>query len=88
MISFEADATEGLQYMHGADIIHCDHKLQNVLICRSGGPMGFVGKLTDAAVWHGESGLGSESRLSGRKKKTREIPRDFTLFTTSIAPVF
>lgn len=50
-INLQADATEGLHCMHGAGIVHCDHKLHNVLICRSGGPMGFVAKVTDPGVW-------------------------------------
>ena len=86
--SFEADATEGLHYMHGAGIIHCDHKLQNVLICRSSTPMGFIGKVTDPGVWYGESGFGSGGGLSGLKKtKCAKSPRDLSMFnTTSTAP--
>ena len=56
--SFEADASEGLSFMHSVGIIHCDHKLVNTLICRADGPMGFVGKVTDPGVWCGESGFG------------------------------
>ena len=31
---FEADASEGLSYMHSVGIVHCDHKLVNTLFCR------------------------------------------------------
>ena len=55
---FEADASEGLSFMHSVGIIHCDHKLVNTLICRADGPMGFVGKVTDPGVWCGVSGFG------------------------------
>ncbi|CAN0566405.1 unnamed protein product, partial [Laminaria digitata] len=49
--SFQADATQGLHHMHGAGVIHCDVKLDNTLICRSDGPTGFVGKVTDPGCW-------------------------------------
>ena len=71
--SFEADATEALHYMHGSSIVHCDHKLPNILICRSGGPMGFVGKVTDPGVWYGESGFGDEGTIFRKDEiETRE----------------
>lgn len=54
VVSFEADATEGLSYMHSLGIIHCDHKLENTLVCRSDCPTGFVGKVTDPGLWCGE----------------------------------
>ena len=66
--SLQADGTQGLHFMHGAGFIHCDVKLANTLICRSDGPTGFVGKVTDPGLWCGESGCGSEYRLSGSKK--------------------
>ncbi|CAM9460144.1 unnamed protein product [Laminaria digitata] len=34
-------------------MVHCDHKLGNTLICRSDGPTGFVGKVTDPGLWCG-----------------------------------
>lgn len=52
--SFEADASEGLSHMHRAGVVHCDHKPQNVLICRCDGPTGFVAKVTDLGLWCGE----------------------------------
>lgn len=58
VVSFEADATEGLSYMHDLGMIHCDHKLENTLVCRADGPTGFVGKVTDPGLWCGESGFG------------------------------
>ena len=30
--SFEADASEGLSYMHIVGIVHCHHKLANTLV--------------------------------------------------------
>lgn len=62
LVSFEADATEGLSYMHGLGIVHCDHKLENTLVCRTDGPTGFVGKVTDPGLWCGESGFGRDAR--------------------------
>lgn len=62
--SFEADATEGLGFMHGLGMVHCDHKLGNTLICRSDGPTGFVGKITDPGLWCGESGYLLVSRFT------------------------
>eukprot|EP00904_Undaria_pinnatifida_P005187 jgi/Undpi1/1799/HiC_scaffold_12.g05186.m1 len=50
---FEADATEALAHMHSMGVVHCDHKLANILICRSDAPGGFVGKVTDPGVWCG-----------------------------------
>lgn len=58
--SFEADATEGLSFMHKEGLIHCDVKVENTLICRSEGPGGFVAKVTDPGLWCGESGFGGE----------------------------
>lgn len=51
---FEADAAEGLAYMHGLGLVHCDHKMQNTLICLSDGPERFIGKLTDPGLCCGE----------------------------------
>lgn len=62
LISFEADATEGLSYMHDLGMVHCDHKLENTLVCRADGPTGFVGKVTDPGLWCGESELGGGAR--------------------------
>lgn len=47
VVSFKADATEGLQYIHSVGVINCDHNLDNTLMCHSDGPMGFVGKVTE-----------------------------------------
>ena len=47
---FEADASEGLSYMHSVGIVHCDHKLVNTLFCRREGPAGFVGKVADPGL--------------------------------------
>jgi len=44
LASFEADATDGLRYMHGVGVIHCDHTVDKALMCRSDGPTGLVGK--------------------------------------------
>lgn len=87
--SFEADATEGLHFMHGAGIVRGDHKLHNILICRSDGPAGFVGEVTDPGVWCGESGFRSEGRLSGRKKtNTRtKSPRFQSAYSKYFTPV-
>ena len=76
--SFEADATDGLHYMHSVGVVHCDVKLENTLICRSGGPTGFVGKVTDPGLWCGESEFGSKNRLSGRKQSARKVPATST----------
>lgn len=69
MDSFEADATEGLNHMHDAGVVHCDHKLENVLICRSDDPTGFVAKVTDPGIWCGESTIGNEGRVSEDAKR-------------------
>lgn len=53
--SVEADATEGLSFLHDNGMVHCDHKLINTLVCRSDGPSGFVGKVTDPGLWCGEA---------------------------------
>lgn len=60
--SFEADASEGLAYMHSVGIVHCDLKLANTLVCRSDDPAGFIGKVADPGCWCGESGFGSEHK--------------------------
>lgn len=41
-------ATEGLGYMHGIEVIHCDHNVDRMLIYRSNDPTGLIGKVTDA----------------------------------------
>ena len=70
-VSFEADATEGLSYMHGLGIVHCDHKLENTLICKSDGPTGFVGKVTDPGLWCGESGGREGASFGGGRGKCK-----------------
>ena len=72
LASFEADATLGLHYMHTVGFIHCDVKLENTLICRSGGPTRFVGKVTDPGLWCGESGFESEDIDFQEGNKVRE----------------
>ena len=72
LASFEADATLGLHYMHTDGFIHCDVKLENTLICRSGGPTRFVGKVTDPGLWCGESGFESEDIDFQEGNKVRE----------------
>ena len=79
LASFEADATLGLHYMHTVGFIHCDVKLENTLICRSGGPTRFVGKVTDPGLWCGESEFGSKNRLwEGNKPSARNVPATST----------
>lgn len=58
--SFEANASEGLSYMHSVGIVHCHHKQANILVCRRDDPAGFVGKVADPGFWCGESGFGNE----------------------------
>lgn len=83
--SIEADATEALHFMHGSDIVHCDHKLPNILICRSGGPTEFVGKITDPGVWYGESGFRSEGKFFRKEEPSaRKVPATSTHLLPSI----
>eukprot|EP00904_Undaria_pinnatifida_P013167 jgi/Undpi1/8981/HiC_scaffold_26.g11442.m1 len=78
---FEADASEGLSHMHRAGVIHCDHKPQNVLICRCDGPTGFVAKVTDLGLW---CGLGE---MRGKKTGTGGwIPLENVLDDVLAAP--
>ena len=70
--SFEADAKPGLRCMHTVGFIHCNVKLESPLICPSGGPTGFVGKVTDPGLWCGESGFESEDIDFQEGNKVRE----------------
>ena len=62
VVSFEADASEGLSYMYIVGIVHCHHQRANTLVCRRDDPAGFIGKVADPGLWCGESGVGSEHK--------------------------
>lgn len=85
LASFEADATEALAHMHSMGVVHCDHKLANILICRSDAPGGFVGKVTDPGVWCGESRIGKGTTEFQEGKNHPKIPLNYdpSLFSTN-----
>lgn len=83
--SFEADAAEGLSYIHGKGIVHCDVKLDNTLVCRSNGPAGYVGKITDLGLWCGESGFGSTGGILQDARNPSDLFTPYYKYETTAA---